>query len=137
MATSWPTTLPAPLRAGLTITPNPNVKARAAQSGRKELRRWGSGGGDAITCTLRLFRNHPDHGDQVAIFEEFWDRELNFGLNWIEADWLVTALGYSGYHLRITGYSQREGMGTIFEDYSITINVRPSVETWANTEWDS
>lgn len=137
MAVAWPATLPAPLRAGLTVTPNPDVKARITQSGRKELRRWGKGGGDTLTCTLRLWNNHPAHGDQVAKFKRYWSRDLNMGLNWINADWLETGLGYAACYLRIIGYSQRRAVGTLYSDYSVSFNIRPVASAWTDTEWPS
>jgi hypothetical protein len=135
MAVAWPATLPAPQRSGLRIVPNPDVKARLTQSGRKELRRWGKGGGDTITCTLRLWNDHPDHGDQVAIFERLWARDLNFGLNWIDAEWLATVLGYTGYYLRIIGHSPCRSVGGIYTDYSLTVNVKLAAALWADTAW--
>nr|WP_321466749.1 hypothetical protein [uncultured Desulfobulbus sp.] len=135
MPVIWPDTLPAPLRSGLKITPNPDVKARTTQSGRKEIRRWGKGKGDALSCTLRLWNNHPDHGDQVVAFKRFWDRELNFGLNWIDADWLETGLGYSGYFLRIIGYSPRQGHGTLYSDYAVSFEIKPAAAAWEDTQW--
>lgn len=135
MAVAWPAALPAPQRSGLRIVPTPDAKARLTQSGRKEVRRWGKGGGDTITCSLRLWSDHPDHGDQVATFKRFWDRDLNFGLNWIDADWLETGLGYSGYYLRIIGYSPLQARGTIYSDYSVTFSVKPMSALWADTAW--
>lgn len=124
MAIAWPGTLPAPLRSGLKITPNPDARARATQSGRKEIRRWGKGKGDTLTCTLRLWKNHPQHGDQVAILERFWDRELNFGRNWIDADWLETGLGYTGCYLRLIGYSRIQGTGQLYVDYAVSFEIK-------------
>jgi len=134
MAATWPLTLPAPQRSGLRITPTSDVKSRTNQSGRKELRRWGCGGGDTLTCTLRLVHNHPTHGDQVAIFRKFWDRNLNFGLNWIDGDWLPL-LGYSNHYCRIVGYSPRQGQGVIYSDYSVTFEIKPIANAWENTVW--
>ncbi|MBM9615303.1 hypothetical protein JWJ90_13545 [Desulfobulbus rhabdoformis] len=134
MAVTWPLTLPAPLRTNLTITPVPDVRARTLQSGRKELRRWGSGGGDTLTCVFRLLHNHLTHGDQVASFENLWDRELNFGLNWIDADWLPL-LGYNDHYCRITGYSPVQGKGIIYTDYSVTFAIQKSAKTWPDTLW--
>ncbi len=135
MPVIWPDTLPAPLRSGLKITPNPDVKARTTQSGRKEIRRWGKGKGDTLSCTLRLWNNHPDLGDQVAAFKRFWDRELNFGLNWIDADWLETGLGYGNHYCRVIGYSPRQGNGIIYSDYSVTFEIKPVASAWEDTAW--
>ena len=135
MPVAWPDALPTPLRSGLKITPNPDVKARAAQSGRKEIRRWGTGKGDTLNCTLRLWNDHPVHGDQVTMFKRFWDRQLNFGLNWINADWLETGLGYSGYYLRIIGYSQRRAEGEFYQDFLLLFTLQAMAAVWTDTLW--
>lgn len=136
MAIFWPATLPAPQRSGLIIKPNPDVRVREAQSGRKELRRFGAGKPDTLTCTLRLFSQHPQHGDQVAAFKHFWRRGLNFGLNWIDADWL-SLLGYTNHYCRIIGYSPRRSMGSLYTDYDVTFAIQQAASVWADTEWPS
>lgn len=134
MAISWPATLPAPQRSGLTIKPNPDVRVREAQSGRKELRRFGAGKPDTLTCTLRLFSRHPQHGDQVAAFKYFWQRDLNFGLNWISADWLPL-LGYTSHYCRIVGYSPRRSMGSLYTDHDVKFALQKTTGAWADTTW--
>lgn len=129
MAITWPETLPAPLRTGLKITPNPDVRARDTQSGRLELLRFGAGNPDTLTCTLRL------RGDQVARFELFYTRELNQGHNWIDADWLAPALGYTDHYLRIVGYAQRQAMGAIYSDYALTCSIARRADCPADTTW--
>lgn len=137
MAITWLSILPAPQRSGLVIKPNPDVYVRETQSGRKELRRFGSSKPDTITCTLRLRREHPQHGDQVAAFKEFWSRDLNFGLNWINAGWL-DLLGYTNHYCRIIGYSPCQSSGLFFSDYSVTFAVQKTTAVWwANTTWPS
>lgn len=128
MAITWPETLPAPLRTGLKITPNPDVRARDTQSGRLELLRFGAGNPDTLTCTLRL------RGDQVARFELFYARDLNMGRNWIDADWLASALGYTDHFLRIVGYVPRQDESPR-SDYALTCSIARRADCPADTTW--
>lgn len=134
MAVIWLASLPAPEREGFTVKPVSAATARETQSGRKEVRRWGADKGDTITCTLRLLGDHPTHGDQVAAFRSWWDRDLNFGANWIEAEWL-DALGYTSHCVRIVGYVPRRTSSTHYSDLSLTLAVRGISATWEDSSW--
>lgn len=126
---AWPENLPPPLRDNLSTTQGDNAVRRSTQSGRVEVRKFGSGAPDEITCTFRLFG-----AAEVETFEYFFSHEANLGVNWFSASWL-TLLGYAGHAARIVGYPRRTGHGTIYSDYAVTLHVKPSASVRADTEW--
>ena len=137
MAVTWSTRLPAPLRSGLNIKPTPDVRGITMQSGRKDLRRFGAGSPDVMTCTLRCMRSHPVKGDQVEEFNRFWAEDLNFGQNWIDASWLASALGYINCYCRIIGYSKRKASDNRYCDYALTVLIQKTTNCWGDTSWPS
>ena len=121
MSIPWPTELPAPLWEGLTITPSPATVSNRSQSGRSTIRRFGRGKSELISCSLHLEHNHFQYGDQVGLFEHFWARDLNFGLNYIDASWLGDYLGYTDHYFRIVGYKKSQYLWGSHAVYSLTL----------------
>jgi len=134
MAIEWPNTLPAPLRQNIVIRPNTSIKTMVCQSGRKVLRRFGASKPDTMQCTVRLFKKHHVHGDQVRIFEKFYDRSCNLGMNWIAATWLEK-IGYTDHYFKISGKMSGAVIDTKYRDYSLTLYIQKKEACWADTSW--
>lgn len=126
MAT-WPDNLPGPMRA-ISVQAGSNLVSRAVQSGRREIRRFGSGAPDKVTVQFRLFNT------DVAAFEYFFNRTANLGINWFTADWLP-AMGYSSHSARILGYPKRKAAGAVYSDYSVTLLIMETVYCPEDTAW--
>lgn len=128
MAT-WPLTLPAPNVASNSVTFGSNAMQRTTQAGRLESIRYGSGAPDQWTVTLRL------KAADVAAFEQFYDRDLNQGLNWFSASWIADDLGYTDHMGKILGYPRVKVFGKLYRDYALTILIKPTANCPADTSW--
>ena len=128
MAISWPSTFPAPFNTA-TLSAGDNAERRTLQSGRKEVRRFGSGSNDSLTGTLRILRTDVDS------FMTFWSKDLNMGLNWIDAGWTSDRLGYTDSYVRIVGYLKRKASGTVYSDFTVVFQIKKASECWADTTW--
>lgn len=103
MAIDWLATLPSPQKKISLVIGNAN-KERKLQSGRTEIRNYGHFF-DKIKVLFRFT------WEEWALFQDFYERELNFGLNWITAEWL-SFFGYNVliapfYKVRIIGYPRQ------------------------------
>ena len=114
--TTWPENLPGPNRT-LPIEAGTNTKSRNLQSGRLEVRRFGSGAPDRATVVFRLFN------EDVSAFLYFFDRQTNLGVNWFSAAWLP-AMGYSDHKARILGRPKRKAAGVHYSDFSATLLIK-------------
>ncbi|MCK5245227.1 MAG: hypothetical protein KAJ90_08150, partial [Desulfobacterales bacterium] len=92
----WPTGLPAPQKK-IGVTPGDTRIERKLQSGRTEFRRFGNGMPDQLKVLIRLL------WAQWETFKIFYEYDLNLGVNWFSADWLIV-LGYDDYKAKILGY---------------------------------
>lgn len=141
---AWPSsTLPDPLNEGMSITSGSTVKLRKLESGRNESRRFGDGMPDQLTCTFRLLHSaqydSPDSSTTVTInqleyFNDFFDNDLNQGVNWFTADWL-TDLGYTSHKARFLGYPKVSGVQGYYYDLQATLLIQRSAWAAADTEW--
>lgn len=125
---SWPSTLPAPQKS-ISITPGDTRKERKLQSGRIEFRRLGDGKPDQTRVPFRLTWAQWD------IFKEFHAHELNLGINWFSADWLVD-LGYDAHKARILGYPREVARQSYYVDVLCNLIIQKT--TWIvgeDTEW--
>lgn len=128
MAT-WPATLPCPQKKP-TITPGSTLKRRKLQSGRTEVRRFGDGAPDTVQVIIRFM------GNDFAEFEHFYARDLNMGINYFDAPWLVL-MGYEAHKARILGYLQRNGKRPFYDEYSITLLVQRAEWCFEDVGWPS
>jgi hypothetical protein len=126
----YPSTLPMPQK-GISITPGNTNVIRETISGRKEIRRMGSGAPDKATVTFRFTWN------EWATFKTFFDSTLNLGLNWFSADW-IPSLGYSDHKARILGYPKVRATQKYFVDVSATLIIQVNADiTTTDTQWPS
>jgi len=134
MAT-WPETLPAPVRDGLSIEFGDNSLSRKCQSGRTEFVRFGSGAPDRFTMKIRLI------GNKFDTFRSFFNNDLNRGTNWFSASWITDELGYFDHKGKIVGYPQeqvsgRNGYGMAYKDVTFELIIKPSANCPADdTVW--
>lgn len=128
MAT-WPTTLPVPLRDNATCTIGNNVLYRKMESGRREVRRYGSAAPDKWTLTLRLKK------DQIDLFNTFFRVNLNLGTNWFTADWITTRLGYPDHKGKFASYPTLQTDAGSYQDVTIDILIKKSAACAADTAW--
>jgi len=124
MAT-WPATLPAPLRDGVSVELGNNSVARKCQSGRTEAVRYGSGSPDRWQVKIRLL------GAQFDVFRSFFNADLNIGTNWFSAEWITKDLGYSDHKGKVVGYPQetvsgKDSDGIAYKDVSFELIIKPS-----------
>jgi len=124
MAT-WPSTLPAPSRDGLSVEFGKNAMDRTCQSGRQERVRYGSGAPDRWQMKIRLI------GSQFDTFRSFFNNDLNRGTNWFSASWITDELGYLDHKGKIVGYPQeqvsgRDGDGMAYKDVTFELIIKPS-----------
>lgn len=116
----WPSTLPPPQKR-ISLTPGDTRKIRDSVSGRKEIRRMGSGAPDQIRILFRLT------WAQWAIFKRLHEWDLNLGLNWFSASWLTT-LGYSAHKARLLGYPREVARQQYFVDVIATLLVQATAD---------
>ena len=131
MAVTWPDNFPVPLEDSFQETFGDNMERRVCGSGRTEVRRFGSGSTPSIVTTLRL-RNDVVTPKE---FELFYSNDLNMGLNWIDAPWVASVLGYPGCYARISGYMKKSAVGKIYSDFSVILQIKKASECWADTTW--
>jgi hypothetical protein len=125
---AWPSTLPAPLNA-VSITLGDNTKRRKCESGRTEVRRFGSGMPDTCTAIFRLF------SADIDTFINFYEKTSNMGLNWFSATWIATDLGYTTHYARIVGYPKRTASGKLYSDFSVNLHIKKIASCWPDTTW--
>ena len=118
MAT-WPAGLPAPQKK-ISITPGDTRIERRLQSGRTEFRRFGDGKPDQVKVLIRLMWAQWD------TLKEFYERDLNLGLNWFSASWLA-GLGYSEHKAKILGYPREVARQGYYVDIVCTLMVQKTV----------
>lgn len=124
----WPSTLPPPQKR-ISLTPGDTRKIRDSVSGRKEIRRMGSGAPDQIRVLFRLT------WAQWAIFKRLHEWDLNLGLNWFSASWLTT-LGYSAHKARFLGYPREVARQQYFVDVVATLLVQTTADIIGeDTSW--
>ena len=124
----WPSEFPAPY-ASFSATMGNNTLRRKLQSGRQEVRRYGSGAPDVFSATFRMV------GENAATFIHFYERTANMGLNWFSAPWIEESLGYDDHLARIVGYPKRSGHGTHYNDFSVTLHIKKTSTCWPDTTW--
>ena len=101
---SWPEGVPPPLRWKVGTSPLPTVKSRRTESGRTEVRRFGSGEPDKLEAVWLLTAS------EYQIFRRFYEGppwyaedgvrlDCQLGTVWITADWLWE-LGYYHHEIR-------------------------------------
>ena len=125
---TWPTTLPAPTNT-TSVAFGDNSKSRKCQSGRSEIRRYGSGRPDPFNAVFRV------RGVLVPDFLLFYAQTSNMGLNWFDAPWIASDLGYTGCYGRIVGYPKRQFYGKIYSDFSVILHIRKISSCWPDTTW--
>jgi hypothetical protein len=123
----WPTNISPPLNA-VNISYGDNSKRRKCESGRTEVRRFGSGSPDICSATFRMLKS------DIPNFIEFYEVTSNMGLNWFSADWL-SDLGYTSHAARIIGYPKRSAYGTIYNDFSVNLQIKELSTCWPDTLW--
>jgi hypothetical protein len=124
----WLAILPAPY-ISISGTQGNNTLRRKLQSGRQEVRRYGSGAPDEFSVTFRILN------ENLLDFKNFYERTLNMGLNWFSADWIESNLGYSDHLARIVGYPKRMGHGRLYSEFSVTLHIKKTAGCWADTSW--
>lgn len=125
---TWPSTVPAP-ENDLTIKPGSNLKERKLMSGRREVRRFGSGAPDNMSVKWIL------SAAELAYFDTFYMSTLNLGTNWFTASWLPTC-GYSTHAARFFGhYQQRILNSDLFEITATLIVQTQALVPVADTSW--
>lgn len=128
MAT-WSENLPAPLRV-ITVNAGSNLYRQEWASGRAENRLFGTNDPDTVKLQLRLSK------DKIPVFEDWYNRTANFGINWFTASWL-SDLGYTNHKARLIGYPQLKGLTTSYADYTMSILVQESVYCPEDTFWST
>lgn len=118
MAKTWPTGLPDPNEV-LSITFGSNVEKRTVQSGRIELRKFGTGNPDSMAVLLHLKKP-----SEIYTFWKFFEVTLNKGINFFSADWITTLLGYSGFYGKVVGYPIRRLKTKNLSIYQLTVIVQ-------------
>lgn len=125
---SWPIDLPSPQK-NIVINPGNTRIERKLQSGRTEFRRFGSGKPDQAKILFRLT------WAQWETFRDFYEKDLNLGMNWFSADWLI-ALGYSNYKAKILGYPREVANQGYFVDIACIVLIQKT--SWiigADSTW--
>jgi hypothetical protein len=89
--------------------------------GRTEIRRFGDGAPDQVSAVFRF------RGDEMGVFQHFFERDLNLSINWFDAYWLP-GLGYSAHKARILGYPKKAGKIGHYTDVVVTLLIQ-------KTEW--
>lgn len=117
MAT-WPTALHGP-ENDVSIKPGSTISERRLMSGRREVRRFGDGAPDVITCKFRFTEA------EYVTFKDFWEDDLSIGTNWFTATWLAT-MGYSDHKARFLGYPKASPSKGEYLDLSATLIVQAS-----------
>lgn len=133
MAIAWPSNLPAPQKRGLTIGPNVDTLSRETQSGRKYGARYGIGGGDSANVNFLLFKNQDEN--QVKQFELYYAQDLNMGINFVDASWLSSVMGYSDHYFRVLGYTPGSIAGVGIYNFSLTILIKKKDDCPEDVFW--
>jgi hypothetical protein len=120
--------LPGPLRNSVQITAGTTTKTRETETGRIEMRRFGSSMPDMAEISIQV------DDDQVGTFEYFFQRTCNRGLNWFDAEWL-SDFGYDDHRARILGKPKRNFTDKNVNLYTFTILIRPASECPADIFW--
>lgn len=115
MAT-WPDTLPAP-QGNYSSTEGCNGIMRRGQSGRLEIRRYGSAAPSTGSYRWSFTES------QKEIFDRFYRVDLNLGINWFSAPW-IALLGYPAHKARIVGYVPYTGQTSGRFDYAMTLLIK-------------
>jgi len=126
----WPTTLPGPQRDGLTVTLGTNVVSRTTQAGRVVKTRYGSGAPDRISAQLRFLPA------DYEIFKLFFERDLNFGLNWFSSGWLIK-LGYLTHKAKIHGYPVVTIKHLYYTELSVEMIIKPVAACPPDSSWQT
>ena len=127
---TWPSSLPAP-SSGLTSSLVDHSLHRKLQSGRTEIRKFGSGFVDVLSVSFFVTN------DLIQTIVDFYERDSNMGLNWFTAPWIAGELGYSNHYARILGYPKRQGHGLMFSEFSMILQIKLQSECWDDTVWPS
>jgi len=114
---TWPATLPAPLRL-VNVIPGSKAERYEQDSGRRIIRNWGHIPPDRVTVQFRIEK------DFVADFLYFW-HSVGMDVTWFTASWLAE-MGYTDHKARILGYPRRKGIDTKWSDFSVTLLVYSS-----------
>ena len=123
----WLSTLPAPEKR-LAVEPVDTRTIRDLESGRKEIRNFGSDAPDKVTCIFRL------QGSLIDSFNHFYDRDLDSGVNWFAADWLPL-MGYPDHKARFLGRPEVVGHYPFYSDVSATLLVQRAVYVPDDVFW--
>ena len=86
--TSWPSGVSAPSVSDLRIIPTESVKIRRLESGRVEVRRFGSGAPYRFEGSIEMSQT------EYETFCQWYEGDHELGTVWSEADWLST-IGFS------------------------------------------
>lgn len=122
----WPVSLPPPSKDGLSGTMGTNEKSRKTMSGRTYSVRYGSGSPDRWDVTFRLLKKHPLYGNQLDIFKTFFNVDLNIGVNWFSAWWIIDIFKYPDHKAKILGYPSETVDTASHKDVSVTLLIKKS-----------
>ncbi|AGW12845.1 putative alkanesulfonate ABC transporter membrane protein [Megalodesulfovibrio gigas DSM 1382 = ATCC 19364] len=113
----WPATLPTPMQRTVSTTRMDTRLRRETQSGRIEVRRFGSGAPAQADVTFRCL------GNQATALLTFHRDACRNGARWFTAPWLPL-LGFPAHAARFFTPPQRAGRGDLYSDYTTTLLVR-------------
>lgn len=100
-------------------------------SGRREVRRFGSGAPDTMSVKWVLT------AAELAYLDTFYTTNLNLGTNWFTASWLTTC-GYASHAARFLGhYQHRIVTKNLFEISATLIVQTQALVPVADTSWPS
>jgi len=138
---NWPEGVPPPLRWKVGTSPLSTVKSRRTESGRTEVRRFGSGEPDKLEAVWLLTAS------EYQIFRRFYEGppwyakdgtrlDCQLGAVWITADWLWE-LGYYHHEIRFWSSPRARRFGTAVE-VTATMLIQHEdriVREWPLWEW--
>ena len=125
---TWPDNIPGPIVDKCAFFFGSTAQQQTWISGRSAFNRFGSGAPDVVSGTIRVL------SADVSSFIYLYERVLNFGINWFSASW-ISSLGYSNSAGRLTGYPRRKFTGSLYSDFSVTIQIKDQWSISADTEW--
>ncbi len=127
---AWPPGLNGP-ENDAQVKPGTNLFRRKLESGRTEVRRFGSGAPDVVT--LSFYFSETD----IETFTVWYDWDLNLGSNWFTADWL-SIIGYTSHAARFLGHPKYTGKRG--EEWRVSATVIVQKTAWVfsdDTTWPS
>jgi len=126
---SWPLYVKGPIDDGnLKITLGTSVAYHETADGRMTGYRQGANAPDVLECVLVLPASKRQY------FQEYYERTLNLGLNWMAPTWLEK-LGYDSHSVRFLGYPTISAAGPDFIQYQARFLIQQTALVQADISW--